>query len=222
MTDEEIIKLDPGLLKAIKIFVSILIVVFCVVMVVAPLMGAYNSLVDSDLQVNRAAHNVQTDLERRADLLPNLAATVTGSAEFEHDTLVQTIAARSAADSNAVKMHLKSSDATDTAAMDSGDNQLTTMFGGILTLTEQYPTLQSTQQFRDFSAQETATENEILVDRQTYNAAVMQYQSICRSFPTVLVAKYYGFDDNKYQMYVPMDQERAEAVPDITFNFTYM
>ena len=219
-TRQEVISLSPDLTRGIKIFIGVLAVMLCAVMIMSPLMTSYNMLVDSDLQVHRAAANVQTDLERRADLLPNLVATVQGSAEFEHNTLVQTIAARAGADANAVKMHVKNTNPTDIGAIDSSNSQLTTVMGAMLTLTEQYPQLQTVQQFRDFSAQATATENEILVDRQTYNAAVMQYQSICRSFPTNLVAGYYGFNPDKYAMYVPKDSARAEAVPTVTFDMT--
>ena len=203
--------------RSIKIGIAMVAIILMVMCVIVPLIGSYNALVDSDLQVNRAAHNIQTDLERRADLLPNLAATVKGSATFEHATLVDTIAAR-AGDAGAIKNRLKT--ANTVQDMQQSETQLTTLFGGIMTLNEAYPTLQSTQQFREFAAQTTATENEILVDRQTYNAAVMQYQSVVRSFPTNLVASHYGFSADKYQMYVPKDQERAEAIPEITFDFS--
>jgi LemA protein len=231
MTDEtdvkkEIVTIDPAIWTGIKIAAALILVILCVVMVVTPLMGAYNSLVDSDLQVNRAAHNVQTDLERRADLIPNLAETVKGSAQFEyktqHDTFVEVAEARALA-SVKLKDQIAKAPATEIAA--SGlpqEQQLTQILGNFVKLQEEYPTLQlqTVQQFRELSAQITATENQILVDRQTYNAAVMQYQSICRSFPTVLVAQYYGFDDEKYQMYVPKDQARAATVPTVSFDFS--
>ncbi len=202
---------------AIKIGLAMVCIILAVMCLVVPLIASYNSLVDSDLQVNRAAANIKTDLERRADLLPNLAATVKGSATFEHETLVQVIEAR-ANDASVIKNRIHSADTISGFA--SGEAQLNTLFGGIMTLNENYPTLQTTQQFREFGAQVTATENQILMDRQTYNAAVMQYQSICRSFPTNLVAGYYGFTPDRYQMYVPADQKRAETVPDVTFDFS--
>lgn len=202
---------------SIKVGIAMLGVILSVMCIAIPLMGAYNALVDSDLQVTRAASNIKTDLERRADLLPNLASTVKGSAQFEHETLVQIIEAR-AGDANAIKNRIHG--ASTISELSEGDTQISTLFGGIMTLNEAYPTLQSTQQFREFGAQVTATENQILMDRQTYNAAVMQYQSVCRSFPTNLIAGYYGFIPEKYQMYVPKDQTRAEKVPEVTFDFS--
>ena len=74
--------IDPKIIRAVKISVALIAVVMCVMMVGIPIANAYNALYDSDLQVQRAASNVKTDLERRADLLPNLAATVQASAHL--------------------------------------------------------------------------------------------------------------------------------------------
>lgn len=220
------INISPSLKRTLKIafgFVCLILVVMCVAM---PLMDAYNTMLDADLQVNRAAANVKTDLERRADLLPNLASTVKGSADFEyrtqHDTFVEVAEARALASAQA-KAQIQNTPATTLAATSvPEEQQLTQILGNFVKLQEEYPNLQlqSVQQFREFGAQVTATENQILVDRQTYNAAVMQYQSVCRSFPNVLVAGWYGFDANGYQMYTPKDQNRAEQVPTITFDFS--
>ena len=203
-----------------KLLIGCVCIVLAVMCIAAPLIGSYNALVDSNLQVNRAAANIQTDLQRRADLLPTLAAEIKGSVVFEHNTMVDTIAAR-AGDASEIKNRIKSVDTSSSTAIDqleSSDTRLTTLFGGIMTLNEAYPTLQTTQQFREFEAQTTATENEILVDRQTYNAAVMQYQSICQSFPTNLVAGYYGFNADRYHMYIPANQTYAETVPTVSFD----
>jgi LemA protein len=208
---------EDRVMKAVGAGIVLFCIVLAVIFVVSPLIGAYNSLVDSDLQVQRAAANVKVDLERRADLLPNLASTVKGSAVFEHNTLVEVIAAR-AGESEKIKEHLSSS-GNDIDKLDMSNAQLTTLLGNFVKLQEQYPTLQSTQQFREFGAQVTATENEILADRQTYNAAVMQYKSVVTSFPTNLVADKYGFKADKYHMWEPKDVEHMETVPDITFDF---
>jgi len=203
-------------IKAVKIGIVLLCIVIAVICIVTPIIGAYNALVDSDLQVQRSAANIKVDLERRADLLPNLAETVKGSAKFEHDTVVETIMAR-AGESEAIREHIKGT--TDASELAADQSQLTQILGNFVKLQEQYPVLQTTQQFREFSAQVTATENEILVDRQTYNAAVMQYRSVVSSFPTNLMANQYGFNVDRYKMYEPVDMKRAETVPTITFDF---
>jgi LemA protein len=223
---KEEFSLSPGLVKAIKISVSLICLVFIVMCLIVPIWTAYNTLNDADLQVQRAAANVKTDLERRADLLPNLASTVKGSAVFEyktqHDTFVQVAEARALASTQA-RAAIEKIPATEIAATDvPQEQQITQILGNFVKLQEEYPSLQlqTVQQFRDFSAQTTATENQILVDRQTYNAAVMQYKSIANSIPTKWVAGYYGFDVNRYPMYTPKDPARAETVPEITFDFS--
>lgn len=222
---------DDGLAKSkyiagiIRMGIVLLCTFIAVVLIVSPLIGAFNSLVDADLQVTRAASNVKVDLERRADLLPNLASTVKGSADFEYkmqyDTLVGVAEGR-AGETRALKNKIASKPVQDVAATTTIEEQeINSILANFVRLQEQYPTLQlqSVQQFREFGAQVTATENQILMDRHTYNAAVMQYQSVARSFPTNLVANHYGFSADKYTMWQPHDVEHMKAVPMITFDF---
>jgi LemA protein len=202
--------------KGVGVCIVLACIVLAVLCLVTPIIGSYNGLVDSDVQVQRAAANIQTDMERRADLIPNLAATVKGSAVFEHDTLVETTLARAGTNSASLKDHIsKTSDITELAAQ---NEQLTQILGNFVKLQEQYPALQTTQQFREFGAQVTATENEILADRQTYNAAVMQYQSMTRSFPSNIIAGWFGFKETKYSMWEPSNKTYAETVPTVDFS----
>lgn len=210
---------DADIVKTGKVLIICGCIVFAAIFLLCPIIGAYNALVDSDLQVQRAASNIKTDMERRADLLPNLAATVQGSATFEYKTLTDVTLAR-AGESTKIRKQIGATKETDIASLDAQNSQMTSILGNFVKLQEQYPTLQTTQQFREFSAQVTATENEILVDRQTYNAAVMQYKSVVSTFPSNIIANRFGFNVDRYQMYVPKDQSRAEAVPTITFDFT--
>jgi len=219
--------IDIKIIRAVKISVALIAVVLCVMMIGIPIANAYNALYDSDLQVQRAAANVKTDLERRADLLPNLASTVQASATWEyktqHDTYVEVAQARGAGEAAKLKGQIADTPASQVAATGvPQEQQLTQLLGNFVKLQEQYPDvkLNSIQQFREFGAQVTATENQILVDRQTYNSAVTQYKRICGSFPTLLVADHYGFRADKYQMYTPPNQTRAEEVPTITFDFS--
>lgn len=213
--------------RGIKVAIALIVVGAIVFSTVGAVSKQYNQMVDADLQVQNAAGNVQTDLERRADLLPNLAATTQGSANFEYKTLVGTILARSGhtekelaetrkgiADANPVDA------ATGKVATKIDEMTMTQLLGNFVKLQEQYPTLQTTEQFRELSAQITATENQILTDRQTYNAAVRQYKSITTSWPAVLISGYLGYPPNKYDMYVPPDKTRTEIAPTLTFNMT--
>lgn len=219
MSDEENGTTMESERKAIKTLIVLACIAFAIIIVGSSIIGSYNALVDSDLQVQRAASNIKVDMERRADLLPNLAATLQGSATFEYKTLVDVTRAR-AGESQKIRADIADTKVSDVNSLASKNEQLTNILGNFVKLQEQYPTLQTTQQFREFSAQVTATENEILADRQTYNAAVMQYQSVVRSSPTNILAGMFGFNAEKYQMYVPANQTRAEEVPVVTFDFS--
>jgi LemA protein len=223
---EETITLDPKLASGIKVVLGMFIIIVVAALVTGALIDSHNQLVYADLQVQKSASNVKTDLERRADLLPNLANAVKGSATFEyktqHDTFVQVAEARALASVQA-RAAIDKMPATQVAATNTPqEQQVTQILGNFVKLQEEYPNLQlqSVQQFREFGAQVTATENEILVDRQTYNSAVTYYQATCRSFPTMIVAGFEHYNAGQYTMYIPSNQTRAETVPDITFDFS--
>lgn len=225
MTDEHSDKASDGempeidrLLAVGKTILVLAGIFLCVFMIVSPVVNSYNSLVDSDLQASRASANIKVDLERRADLLPNLASGVKGSAIFEHNTVVETAMARGLAQMGTIREHVKAGSGTPIEQIQGDDSVLTAMLGNFVKLQEQYPTLQTTQQFREFEAQVTATENEILRDRHTYNAAAMQYQATCRSFPTVLLANVFGFDEDKWPMWESPNSARTQYAPNITFD----
>lgn len=214
--------------RRLKVVAFLLLAGMLVFTSISAVSKQYNQMVDADLQVQNAAGNVQTDLERRADLLPNLAATTQGSANFEYKTMVDTILARSGhtekelAESrqriaNALPVDVASGKTTTVEEL-----TMTQLLGNFVKLQENYPTLQSTQQFRELSAQVTATENQILVDRQTYNAAVRQYKSVTTSWPSVLISGCLGYPPSKYDMYVPPDKTRTDTAPTLTFNMTTM
>lgn len=203
-------KIEPRYIKAGIVFVAI---VLCIVFVATPIIGAYNALVNTEIQITRCDSNIRIDLERRADLIPNLVEAVQGSALFEKSTLVEVIGMR--AQAYQIKEKVKA--ARTIEDIQQSQDELGAVIGRLMFLTENYPQLQSTQQFRDLAAQITATENQILQDRQTYNIAVMQYQSVVRSFPTSIVAGWYGFSAEKYSMYKPMNEAKAYAVPTVSF-----
>ena len=212
--------------RRIKVVAFLIITGMVIFSSVGAISKQYNQMVDADLQVQNAAGNVQTDLERRADLLPNLAATTQGSANFEYKTMVDTILARSGhtekelADARQRISNVPPVDIAAGKTTTADELMMTQLLGNFVKLQENYPTLQSTQQFRELSAQVTATENQILVDRQTYNAAVRQYKSITTSWPAVLISAYLGYPPSKYDMYTPPDKSRTEIAPTLTFNMT--
>jgi LemA protein len=151
-----------------------------------------NSVPTSEEQVNAAWANLQADYQRRADLIPNLMATVKGYAQQEKTVLTQVTEAR--ADATAV--HLSAADLSDPAkvqAFNEAQSRLTQAIIPLQRLQEAYPDLKSNQNFLALQDQLEGTENRIEVSRRDYNEAVRQYNTLIRTFPTAIGAKvFYG------------------------------
>ncbi len=155
--------------------------------------NTYNSLVTQDENVEAVWANVETQYQRRADLIPNLVNTVKGAAEFERETLESVTNARA----NATSIKLTADDLTDPAKMQAfqqAQSQLTGALSRLLAVAENYPQLQATQAFRDLQAQLEGTENRITVARRDYNGAVQSFNTQVRRFPTNILAGMFGFD----------------------------
>ena len=152
----------------------------------------YNTFQSSDEQIKASWSEVLNQYQRRADLVPNLVATVKGEASFEQTTLTQVIEARARATSIQATPEL----VNDPAAFEKfqeAQGQLTGALSRLLAVSENYPTLKANQAFRDLQAQLEGTENRITVARNRYIQAVQQYNVTVRSFPTNLTALVFGY-----------------------------
>ena len=151
-----------------------------------------NSVPTAEEQVNAAWGNVQSEYQRRADLIPNLVRTVERYADQERDVLTEVTQARA----NASRIQLNAEDLDDPAkvrAFNDAQTQLGGSLGRLLATFEAYPDLKSNQNFLTLQSQLEGTENSILVSRRDYNEAVRQYNTTIRTFPDVIGAKiFYG------------------------------
>lgn len=156
----------------------------------------YNSMVKLDENVKSKWGTVQTQYQRRADLIPNLVNTVKGAAKFEQGTLTAVVEARA----KATQMTVKADDLSpeNIKKFQEAQGQLSQALGKLLSITENYPELRATQQFSDLSAQLEGTENRITVARKDFNDAVQEYNGKIRSFPTNLTAGMFGFKPKGY------------------------
>lgn len=160
------------------------------VSVVLLLVGCgYNELQGLDEGVKGAWSEVQNQYQRRADLIPNLVATVKGAANFEQETLQKVIEARAQATSIKLDAQALSDPATFKKFEDAQRN-LSGALSRLLVVAEQYPDLKANQNFRDLQAQIEGTENRIAVARKRYVESVQAYNTSVRSFPYNLTAKY--------------------------------
>jgi LemA protein len=173
----------------------------------------YNRLVTSSASVDTGWANVQTQYQRRADLIPNLVNTVQGAANFEKSTLTDVINARA----NATKVNVDLSKApTDPEALkrfQQAQDTLSSSLGRLLAVSERYPELKANTNFRDLQAQLEGTENRIGVARRDFNGAAQAYNVMVKSFPTVLYAGLLGFAPKAYFT----SAAGAENAPTVSF-----
>jgi len=150
----------------------------------------YNTIQTLDEQANAAKGQIEVQLQRRADLIPNLVSTVKGYAQHEEAIFTAVADARSRL--------LAAKGAGDPEAMANANAQMTGALGRLLAISENYPQLKADANFRQLQDELTGTENRIAVARTDYNDAVRQYNTYIRQFPTALTAKITGAKQRKY------------------------
>jgi LemA protein len=173
-----------------------------------------NSVPTAEEHVNAAWGDVQSEYQRRSDLIPNLVRTVERYADQERDVLTEVTQARAQASS----VQLNANDLSDSAkvrAFNEAQSQLGTSLGRLLVTFERYPDLKSNQNFLTLQSQIEGTENSILVARRDYNDAVRQYNTTIRTFPDAIGAKiFYGAEPK-----VPFEAAAgAQDAPVVDFN----
>jgi LemA protein len=159
--------------------------------------GAYNKLNAADQAVSAGWAQVENVYQRRADLIPNLVETVKGAANFEKETLTQVIQARA----SATQVKLDANSIKDPAAFQKfqqAQDQLGGALSRLLVTIEKYPELKATQNFRELQTSLEGTENRISVERGRFNDVTLVYNTLRRSFPTVIVANFAGFKERPF------------------------
>lgn len=158
--------------------------------------GSYNSLVQQREKVVASFKNVETQYQRRADLIPNLVNTVKGSSNFEQQTLNQVVEARA----RATSVNVDASTATPEQVQQYVDaqNGVTGSLSRLLAVVENYPDIKSTAAYQDLLSQLEGTENRIQVARSDYNNTAQPYNARVQTFPTNVIAGMFGFDKRPY------------------------
>lgn len=175
--------------------VTIIVVVALLAAVAFWFIGKYNAMVTAEENVTTAWSQVENQYQRRADLVPNLVATVKGYAAHESQVFENVTEARA----RATQMTL-SADATPEQLMayQAAQGELSQALGRLLALAENYPDLKASQNFRDLQAQLEGTENRIAVARNAFNEAARVYNVLIRKFPNNIVAGMFGFGPKAY------------------------
>lgn len=167
-----------------------------IVVVIALLFGfygcsSYNGLVQNDTNVQEKWAQVQTQYQRRSDLIPNLVRTVQGAANFEKSTLTAVIQAR--ANATGIKLSADQLTPENIQKFQAAQDQLGGSLSRLLAVAESYPQLKATENFSELQAQLEGTENRIAVARNDFNGTVRQYNQSVRSFPNNIFAGIFGF-----------------------------
>ena len=182
---------------------SLLILVGVLVLLALILVFIYNRLVRLRNRVENAWSQVDVQLRRRYDLIPNLVETVKGYAAHERTTLEEVIRARSAAQQ-----------AQTVEQQAEAENVLTAAIGRLFALSEQYPELRANENFRELQGQLEETEGKIAVARQIYNDTVLEYDNALETVPTNVIASLFGFEPKAY---FELEDPAAREAPRVAF-----
>lgn len=169
----------------------------------------YNSLVEKQQTVDQAWAQVENQYQRRADLIPNLVATVKGYATHESETLEKVTLARAKATS--ITIDAENLDEETLAKYQQAQGELSQALKSLLAVTEAYPDLKANENFMNLQTQLEGTENRISTERMRYTEAVKEYNTSIKKFPTVIYAGWFGFKA-KPQFKADAGAERAPEV----------
>ena len=194
--------------KGVIILIVVAVVVLGIFMWVK---STYNGLVTKQESVESAWSQVENVYQRRADLVPNLVATVKGYAAHEKETLEGVVNARS----KATQMSIDPTklDEESLKKFQSAQGELGNAIGRLLMITENYPDLKANENFKELQAQLEGTENRITVERQKFNESAKEYNTQIRHFPANIIAGMFGFDRKPYFE----AKESADEAPKVEF-----
>jgi LemA protein len=186
---------------------GLIIVIAIIVVIVLFVVGIYNGLVQKRLRIDEAFAQIEVQLKRRHDLIPNLVNAVKGYMGFEQKVLTDVTNARAAA---------VAAGSQGPAAQAQAENMLTSTLRSLFSVVENYPELKANQNVLELQEQLTTTENQIAFSRQHYNATVLDYNTGIQVFPAVLIAGPFGFTKREF-----FDAEpEASAVPNVDLSLS--
>lgn len=183
-----------------KLLIPIVVIIAVVALIAAMIVPSYNGFVQLEEDVNQSYAQIENQLQRRLDLIPNLVETVKGFANQEQEVINSITEARS---------NLAGADTVQEQA--NADAELSGALSRLLVVVENYPELKSSENFQQLSDELAGTENRIAVARQDYNASVTEFNRKARSFPGNMVAGIFGFEQKEYFEADPDAQEAPEV-----------
>ena len=198
-------------MKLSKGIIVTLVIVGVLVIILLWGMGGYNKMVSQEEGVTSAWSQVEHVYQRRADLIPNLVATVKGYAAHEQETLEGVVNARAKATQTTIDPTNMTPEAM--AKFQAAQGDLSTALGKLMVVVQRYPDLKAIQNFLELQDQLEGTENRITVERQKFNDAAKSFNTLIRKFPKNIIAGMFGFERKEYFE----AKEGAEEAPKVEF-----
>lgn len=196
---------------SIILIIVLAVIAFFVISLVVWGTRSYNNMVTMQESVTSQWGNVETQYQRRSDLIPNFVSTVKGAANFEQTTLTQVIEARAKATS--VTIDPTKMTAENLQQFQQAQGQVSSALGRLMVVMEQYPELKATQNFRDLQVELEGTENRISVERKKFNDIAKVFNTYIKRFPGNIIAGMYNFEAKPY-----FDAaEGSDKAPVVTF-----
>jgi LemA protein len=197
--------------KPVRGIVIVIVVIAAILLIISWGVGIYNKLVPMNEKVATQWSNVETQYQRRADLIPNFVNTVKGAAAFEQETLTRVIEARA----KATQVTVDPSNITPGQLQEfqTAQSEVSSALARLMVVVERYPELKATQNFRDLQVELEGTENRISVARNNFNEAAREYNTFKKQFPNNIIASLTRFSDRPYFE----AQQGAEVAPKVEF-----
>jgi LemA protein len=176
--------------------------------------GIYNRLVNERNRVKNAFAQIDVQLTRRYDLIPNLVEAVKGYMKHERETLENVIKARNAASSSLDAAKADPANAQAIKELGASEGALTSALGRLFALSEAYPDLKANQNMMQFQEELASTENKVAFSRQAFNDAVLQYNNSAQNFPNNMIAGFFSFD---LASFLEITSEEVREAPEVSF-----
>jgi len=194
--------------------ITLLVLLFLFIALAGYLIAIYNKLISLRNRFKNGFAQIEVQLQRRYDLIPNLVETAKGYLKHERETLDAVIQARNQAQSAMKQVEVDPGEPGATQALMGAEGVLSGALGRLFALVEAYPDLKANQNMMQLSEELTSTENKVAFARQAYNDAVMHYNNSRESFPDVIVANNFGF---KAAALLELENPEARQAPKVSF-----
>ena len=206
--------MSPVLIAMSGSLIALIVVLIALVVLVIWVVKIYNALVKFRERAKNAFAQIDVQLKRRYDLIPNLVETAKGYMAHEKDTLEAVLKARASATQAQININGDPTKGADMQALAQAGGQLTGALGRLMAVAEAYPDLKANQNMMQLTEELTTTENKVAFSRQAYNDSVNLYNEYKQTFPPVLFANMFGFDNAEY---FEIEEPSEKEAPKVSF-----